>query len=142
MDMSRLTFVSRPSLVVVFVLAAFGTWNCGSSDGPNENENVDYSTLSEASLVGTWKHDSYAATTDGSRTDVSRDISWTFRKNGNATYNQGQSSNDFTWSLDDQNIMFGDTNQYTVVEYSEDEMIWRNNQGPDPDGRFYFVSRQ
>jgi hypothetical protein len=122
---------------LVALLVSLASWGCGSDDN---SDDVDRTTLSEAALVGTWTHDSFADTPDGTRTDVSRDISWTFRANGDATYNQGQSSSDFTWSLDGQNIMFGNVNQYTIVEYSEDEMTWRNNQGPMQN--YYFVSRQ
>ena len=137
MTSSRSTHLSRISLLALMLVTLFSGWSCGSSDGPND---VDRSTLSEAALVGTWKHDSFADTQDGTRTDVSRNISWTFRGNGNGAYNQGQSSNDFSWSLDGQNIMFGSTNQYTVVVYSENQMTWRNNQGPNQS--YYFVSRQ
>jgi hypothetical protein len=129
--------LTRISLLVTVSLVLLGALGCGSDGG---SDDVDRTTLSEAALVGTWKHDSFADTPDGTRMDVSRDISWTFRANGSATYNQGQSSSDFTWSLDGQNIMFGQVNQYTVVEYSENEMTWRNNQGPTQN--YYFVSRQ
>ena len=125
--------LARISLLVTVSVALLGALGCGSDD-------VDRTTLSESALVGTWRHDAFADTPDGTRTDVSRDISWTFRADGSATFNQDQNSSDFTWSLEGQNIMFGNVNQYTVVEYSENQMTWRNNQGPMQD--YYFVSRQ
>jgi hypothetical protein len=129
--------LTRISLLVTVSVVLLGALGCGSDGG---SDDVDRTTLSEAALVGTWKHDSIADTPDGTRMDVSRNISWTFRADGSATFKQDQSSSDFTWSLDGQNIMFGNVNQYTVVEYSENEMTWRNNQGPMQD--YYFVSRQ
>jgi hypothetical protein len=129
--------LARISLLVTVSVALLGALGCGSDGG---SDDVDRTTLSESALVGTWRHDAFADTPDGTRTDVSRDISWTFRADGSATFNQDQGSSDFTWSLEGQNIMFGNVNQYTVVEYSENQMTWRNNQGPLQD--YYFVSRQ
>ena len=138
------------ALVVFFALAAVGCGPTGDDDsgsgGNGGNSNVDYSTLSEASLVGTWRHDSFSSSPDGGGMSVDSDITWTFRKDGTGTYHQKNQFTDadreFDWTLDGKDIKFGSSVNYTVVEYSENEMVWRNVKSPNASGDYYFVSRE